>query len=398
MKVPLVVGLFLCSQGFFGGAAPGAPPLQEEHKDEQHREAPGPGEIKLTDAQKVAGGIEIIQALRRSMPILVRTTGTVEANADRLAHVGSLVEGVVESVAEKGHLGVHVKPGDTLAVLHSVSMGEAQTGFLKSTELLNLAEKNYRREKSLFERKVTSGKEVLQAESEREQAGIEQQMAEARLRILGYPEEQIARLKTGEIKPDGRIRITAPIEGSIIGKHIVRGEFVGPQATLFIVADLHDLWVQSHIYERELARVGADQVAEVSVGAYPEVRFAGRVAYVCDMMDEQTRTVKARVVVLDESHRLKPGMFAQVHIRVGKRDGVTAVPEGAVQAFQGGSIVFVEEEPNHCEVRKVATGVRFGGWVEITDGLGEGEKVVMEGAFLLKSEMEKGSFHAGHGH
>lgn len=398
MKIPLIVVMFLSPLVAHGSVAPPHPPPQEEHEDEQHQDSEGPDRIKLTDAQRAAAGIETIPVSRRSMPILVRTTGTVEANADRLAHVGSLVDGVVQSVTEKGDLGVHVEPGDTLAVLHSVQMGEAQTDFLKSMGLLKLAEKNYEREKSLFERKVTSGKELLEAESEREQARIERQMAEARLRILGYPEEELHRLKRGEIEPDGRVRIIAPIEGAIIDKHVVRGEFVGPQTTLFVVADLHILWVQAHVYERELSRIRTEQAAEVSVAAYPEVRFPGEVTYVCDTMDEQTRTVKARVVVSDESHRLKPGMFAQVHIGVGQREQVTAVPEGAVQAFEGAKVVFVEEKPNECEVRKVATGVRFGGWVEILRGVEEGETVVMAGAFLLKSEMEKGSFQGGHGH
>ena len=364
--------------------------------DEQHSE--DEVHIKLTDAGRRAAGIESIAVSRRTMPVLVRATGVVEPNADRLAHVGPFVAGIVESVTEKGHLGVHVKPGETLAVLHSVEMGDAQSNFLKALALVKLTEKTYAREKALYEKKVSSGKELLDEESAWEQAKIERQAAEARLGILGFPKDEIAGLGKGEALPHGRMRIVAPIEGTVIDKHIVRGEFVAAGTTLFTIADLHSLWVQTHIYERDLARIKVGQVAEVLVSAYPDVRFKGKIQYVGDVMDEHTRTVKARVVVDDETHRLKPGMFTQEWIEVDRRESVLAVPESAIQSYRGAEVVFVEEEPNVFEVRKVLPGVRFGGYAEIREGIEEGEKIVHRGGFSLKSELEKESFHAGHAH
>ena len=373
----------------FSQAAP------QQNPPDSHKEDP-PDHIELSSAQRKAAGIEVEPAGRATLPILVRTTGNIEPNADQLAHVAPPSGGIVEKVSEEGHLGVHVEPGTILAVLHSTSVGEAQSAFLKAQSLVTLREKTCAREEELHKKKVTSGKELLDAEAAREQARIDLQAARSRLRILGFSGEEIERLAKGESDPDGRMLIVSPIEGAVIDKHVVRGEFVPAERALFTVADLHRLWVQTHIYERDLSRIKAGQKAEVHVAAYPDVRFEGTIAYLGDVMDEHTRTVKARVVVADDTHRLKPGMFASVSIEVARRENVLAVPESAVQSFHGEEVVFVEEETNTFEIRHVQTGVRFGGRVEILEGLTESEKVVRKGAFLLKSELLKEAFEHDH--
>ena len=391
-----VIAPTLAALAVIGLFATGFSRVDPQREPSPSQEGESSGRITLTTARRTAAGIEVESTSRTTMPVLVRTTGNVEPNTDRLAHVAPPSGGIVEAVTEEGHLGVHVEPGTTLAVLHSTSVGKDQSAFLKARSLVALCEKTCAREEELHKKNVTSGKELLDAEAARQQARIELQAARSRLRILGFSQEEIERLAKGESEPDGRMLIVSPIEGAVIDKHVVRGEFVPAERALFTVADLHRLWVQTHIYERDLARIKAGQKAEVSVAAYPDVRFEGTIAYLGDVMDDRTRTVKARVVVDDDTHRIKPGMFATVAIEVARRENVLAVPESAVQSYQGAEVVFVEEESNVFEIRRVRTGVRFGGAVEITAGLKESEKVVRTGAFLLKSELLKETF--GHDH
>lgn len=369
---------------------------QEEHG--AHGEGEEEGVVRLTPERRAAAGINTRAVERMSMPVIVRTTGTIEPDANRLAHVGPLVAGVVESVTEQGHLGRAVAPGDTLAVLHSVEIGGAQSEYLRALAMLRLAEQNHERVQALHDRRVTSGRDLLDVQAALEAARIDAQATEAQLGILGLSPEMIAELRQQETLPDGHFEISAPIQGVIIEKHMVQGEFVSAESALFTVADLSRLWVQSNIYERDLARIRAGLRVEVSVAAYADARFPGTIEYVGAVMDEQTRTVRARVVVDEHGGRLRPGMFAQVHIEVERREAVLAVPESAVQSYAGADVVFFEEEPNHFEVRRIVTGVRFGGFVEVVEGIEEGIPVVSEGAFLLRSELEKGSFEAGHSH
>jgi cobalt-zinc-cadmium efflux system membrane fusion protein len=120
-----------------------------------HKEEPGhENHVKLNDARRAAAGIEVVPCEKRTLPVLVRTTGTVEVNADRVAHLASRLQGTVLEVSEKGHLGIRVEKGDELSTIHSLEFGKAQTDYLKALALQGLRQKTYDREKDLAERKI----------------------------------------------------------------------------------------------------------------------------------------------------------------------------------------------------------------------------------------------------
>jgi cobalt-zinc-cadmium efflux system membrane fusion protein len=368
---------------------------QEKQSHEAHKEDHGhKGRIQLNDSRRSAAGIEVVLCGRRSLPEIVRTTGTVEVDADRVAHLASRQAGTVLDVSEKGHLGIRVEKGDELSTIHSLEFGKAQTDYLKVLALQGLRQKTYAREKDLADRKISSGRELLEAEAELSQAKIDLQAAQNQLEVLGLGKEEIDALVAGKAHL-GCMSLRAPIEGTIIEKHVVRGEHVGTETNLFTIADLDRLWLFADIYERDLARVAKGQRAEGRLAGYPDSTFAGQISHVGETMSVETRTLKVRIEVENKQGKLKPGMFASVDIAVAERPNCLSLPESAIQSQRQIPIVFVEEDKNVFERRPVRLGIRFGGFVEILDGVKEGESVVTSGSFLLKSELEKESFGGG---
>jgi cobalt-zinc-cadmium efflux system membrane fusion protein len=349
------------------------------------------GKVEISDEQRSAAGIEVGMCTKHLMPELVRTTGTMEPNADEVAHIGARLPGTAVDVTEKGALGIDVEKGDVLAWVDSLEFGKAQTDFLKARAVLDLREKSRDRERALVERKISSGRELQEAESEFAQARIDLDAARNQLTVLGLPGEDIDAIGSGKM-PLGRMAIRAPIAGRVVEKHVVRGEHVDTESNLFTLANLCCVWVFADIYERDLGRIANGQSAEVVVAAFPGEVFAGKIGHVADFMDQETRTLKVRVELDSCKGKLKPGMFATIEIAVSEKAEALAVPEAALQSDHQVEMVFVEESHGVFQRRQVRTGVRFGGHVEILDGLVEGDRVATSGSFLLKSELEKESF------
>jgi membrane fusion protein, heavy metal efflux system len=156
------------------------------------------------------------------------------------------------------------------------------------------------------------------------------------------------------------------------------------------------LWAVIDVYEKDLGRVKTGMEARLLVSAYPDKTFKGRISYVGDIMDEKSRTVKARVTIDNSSGFLKPGMFATVSMdaaRDARGDTTIAIPEEALFLDGSERHVFVREGEGTFVVRRVAVGSVSGKKIEIKDGLKPGEAVVTKGVFSLKSELKKETLH-----
>lgn len=180
----------------------------------------------------------------------------------------------------------------------------------------------------------------------------------------------------------------------MVEKHVSLGEIVEPQDRPFTLADLSSLWILLDIYEKDLSKIRAGTEVTLSVEAYPGEKFWGKVVYLSDLLDENTRTVKARVEVDNARRRLKPGMFAAATFLDHGPPGtapkeVLTVPTSAVQQMGPETVVFVKVGEGLFEKRKVALGSKNGELVEVTAGLKEGEVVATAGTFYLKSELSK---------
>ncbi len=163
-----------------------------------------------------------------------------------------------------------------------------------------------------------------------------------------------------------------------------------PGREMFTVADLSKVWVQAEVYEKDLGRIRLGQNAAIKVDTYPDETFAGRVAYISDVLDPQTRTARVRCEVENREMRLKTEMFANIELPTKFSKQALAVPSTAVQDVEGKNVVFVQHSPTKFEARQVEKGVTVNGQTEIISGLSAGERIVSQGAFHLKSILAGG--------
>jgi cobalt-zinc-cadmium efflux system membrane fusion protein len=411
-KKATIVGLILLT-ALFGGVAyrlthsvTGGAEHKEEagHAEEkgEHAEEKGKGEkghdaheeglVKMAAEVQKQNGVVVAQAKKQQLAGVISATGKVEANADRIAHVSPRISGKIVAVSTS--LGDSVGAGQVLATLDSVELGEALSRYHQSKTRLALAQSNMDRVKALVDKKIAARKDILQAETDYKTAQTELHTDEERLSLYGV---SLSQLKGGAHKKP-LLPVRSPISGVVTEKHAIVGELADPAKSLYTIADLSSVWVLVDIHEKDLSRVRRGQGATVTVTAFPDQKFRGRVTYLADVVDETTRTLKARVEVPNPGRKLKPEMFASVElVTAADAPPVLAVPEEAVQEMEGKKLVFVAVGEGAFERRQVELGRTSGGLVEVVSGLKDGESFAAKGAFLLKSEAMKGEIE-GHDH
>jgi len=322
----------------------------------------------------------------RTREAVLETTGKVQFNEERLTRVQAPVTGrIVEVLARPGDV---VEPGHRLLVIDSADLGAAKADYAKAVADAERAGAALALARDLFEVKAIAQKEIRDAENEYQKAVAERERAAARLRTLNVPpsgfKEVAARLDAGTT-----VVVTAPRSGVIVERNANPGQVVafGQSDTplnLFVIADLSTMWVLADVYEPDVPRVRRDQSVSVTLPCCPDERYQGRVTYISDSVDPQSRTVKVRAAVPNRGRMLKAEMFVKVAIATGSAR-VLAIPQSAVQHEDGDTFVFVESTPNQFERRSVKVGAGLGGGaVEVVAGLAPSDRIATTGSILLK--------------
>ena len=333
--------------------------------------------LALSDEEVQRAGIKVQKLELQERAEQVTVTATIQANQDRLAHVAPRVPGRLVKVTAR--LGDRVKPGQALALLDSIELGEARSSHLQAASEAALAQAGFERAQRLQADNIIPEKEFLRARAEHEKARASLRAAADKLRMMGVDPEKLS----GSVFP-----LTAPFAGTIIEKKAVLGELAATDQSLFTVADLSALWIESDLFEKDLGKVKVGAQAAVTVSAYPNEVFKGRLTYISSVVDKESRTVKARVEVPNPDGRLKPEMFATAAIQTGASVKALLVPEDAVLLLQGQPTVFVAERGGF-EPRAVEVGERAQGQAVIKSGVEAGEAVVVGGAYALKARLLK---------
>ncbi|MDR4477414.1 MAG: efflux RND transporter periplasmic adaptor subunit [Nitrospira sp.] len=345
--------------------------------------------VRLTAEEIKSAGI-IVQPVTRSEFRTIRDfPGTVEPNEHALAEITTLVRGrVIDVYAD---LGREVKGGTLLALLYSSELGMAQSAYLKATAKLNVAERAFRRAELLLKEKVIGVAELQRREGEMLSLRAELREARDRLLILGLTDEDLRNLDRNHTIRS-HVPVVAPFDGRIIARNLTKGEVVETTEKLFVVADLSDVWVTAVIPEKDIPYIRPDQTGtgqsvEVHVAAYPGQTFQGRITYVGDVLDPATRTMRLRLELPNPERKLKPAMYATVRVYSEPEANALLIPVSAVQRDRDRQFVFVEREPAIFEARDVKLGNSNGREIKVEDGLLEGESIVTNGSFVLKSEL-----------
>ena len=332
---------------------------------------------------------------------IIPATGKVLVSENRVAIIGPVHEGrIVRLYAGQGS---RVKKGQKLAELESADIDQAEADYLKalaeyenarrtSAAEIKFAQATYDRTKMLYEKTITAGKnlqaaehdlEVAKASATSSVASTKAALTAARrhLLILGLKESAVDALAS---KPDlaAVFSLTSPIAGIVVERNATIGATVGTDANLFKIIDISRVWIDANVFEKDLARVKVGQEVKVAVPAFPGSSFSGRVILVSSVVDPETRSVKVRTEVPNPDGRLKPDMFANVEIITDMHRTAISIPQSAVLNDGGKTVVFVADGSGYRR-RVVTAGIQGDDRVEIIDGLGAGDKVVVKGNYLL---------------
>jgi len=327
-------------------------------------------------------------------------TGQIQLDRTRAVEVVSTGSGRVEDVRRL--IGEKVQKGDVLAVIHSADLGQAKANFLEVQAKRELAEATFKREKELYEKKISSEADYLDALNAYKAAEAAYAAADKRLRLFDLSTEQIAGIRDEQENGEfADLILRAPQGGTIITQNISVGKIVDTTESLYIIAELSNLWVWCDVYEADLA-VLHEQFSQkeplqatVHVRAFEPEVFNGLVDFIGHVMDERTRTVKMRVQLKNPEGKLRPGMFVDVQVEIRKPGRVAVVPQSAVMSDVGKNFVFQQWKNDMWVRRDVATGEKYGSLVELLDGISAGSRIVTGGAFMLKSDVLREKMGAG---
>ena len=309
-------------------------------------------------------------------PLLDPVTGTVVYDETRTVRVSSPISGRV--TGQIARLGSIYKAGQALATLDSPDLGQAQSDYIKALADQNLAERTFKRQQELFEHGVAARKDFDQAQDDLQRAKGETERARLKLANLG-----VKGTNSGN-----QFALLAPISGEVTERNINPGMEVRPglPAPLFVLSDLSHLWVLMDIFEKDIGLIHLGQQVSVKVQAYPDQNFPGTVDFISRVVDENTRTVKVRCVLPNPQQKLLPAMYAMVEILSGPKDQGIVIPLNSLFTEGESDWVFVALDDYHYLKRPVKVGLRLKDKAVITDGLKPGERLVVHGALLLRTE------------
>ncbi|WP_085694830.1 MULTISPECIES: efflux RND transporter periplasmic adaptor subunit [unclassified Pseudomonas] len=341
------------------------------------------GQLTLSAEQIAASGIQLAQARAAGLSFGLPFPGEVRFDEDRTAHVVPRVPGVVESVSVV--LGQPVKKGQLLAVIASQQISDQRSEQAAAQRRLALARTTYEREKQLWQDRISAEQDFLQARQALEEAEIALANARQKISVL-----------SGSVAAGGgnRYELRAPFDGVVVEKHLTPGEVVDETTNAFTLSDLSRVWVTFGVSPKDLNRVQVGKPVTVSA---PELNaeVAGTVAYVGNLLGEQTRTATVRVTLANPQGAWRPGLFVTALVATDSRQVKVAVPEAAIQTVEDRPTVFVRTGDGF-KAQAVVPGSRAAGLVEITEGLEAGTQVAAAGSFILKSELGKASAEHAH--
>jgi cobalt-zinc-cadmium efflux system membrane fusion protein len=348
--------------------------------------------LQFTSEEEKAIGVKTVVVTQRPLRARLRAMGAITVPQTRKAIVSYAFPARIASVS--ADIGAWVTRGQLLVTLQSEKVGDAKAEYHKAKADHELAQRNYEREKRLFDRGVGAQKNYFAAETQLKVAEANLNATDRKLHVLGFSEEEVQVIaQTHQI--DAAITLYAPITGKVVETHAVLGAIVDQSSEILTIVDPRVLWVDAEIYERDIAKIRIGQHASVMVPAYPGQTFAGTISYVSDLVRPETRTIAVRTEVQNPQQRLKPGMFADVTFFLGDRTNALAIPQIAILDNQDEHLVFVRS--NHGYIPQVVeVGTKENGYCEILRGLEEGDLVVVNGQFQLKSKLFEDLLKAGH--
>jgi multidrug efflux pump subunit AcrA (membrane-fusion protein) len=324
------------------------------------------GQVKIDSTVLQNNGVRTERVKRRDLERVIRSAGRVDYDERLVSHVHTKVQGWVEKLYAD-YEGQMVARGQPLLEIYSPELVSTQEEVLIAVRYLEETKA------SPFMDVRDGGASLLDA-------------AKQRLALWDVPERDIERLiETGETRKT--LTLYAPSSGVVTHLMVREGMEVASNTNLYTIADLSRVWIYANVYEYELPWIEVGQRANVEISYLPGQSFEGTVTHIDPFLDPKTRTARVRLEHANSKGLLKPEMFANVSILAHARNDALAIPEEALIRSGRRNLVFIALGEGRFEPRAVEVGIETGGgWIEIDDGLTEGEVIVSSGQFLIDSE------------
>jgi multidrug efflux pump subunit AcrA (membrane-fusion protein) len=357
--------------------------------------------VTIAAAEQHQAGIVVAPVELRPVARTLTVAGQIGMDEKHTSQVGALADGRIAAVNVLE--GDRVQPGTVLGELHSHMVHETVGALVQAYAAADRArgavqfgEQQQARYSHLYSIQAASLEELQQADQNLLQAKSQLIDAQASVRMEREHLSELLQVDPETLTPDNLysrelVPIRSAIDGVVVARNVTVGQVVSTGYVAFMVTNISTVWVTAAVNERDLPLIRMAAAATLTTQGYPDSVFRGRVDMIGDMLDPQTRTVPVRIAVPNPGMKLRPGMFASVQIAEPQTTSGIFVPEEAMQDINGQSVVFVTRDDTHFRAQAVNVGLHSGGRAQITSGLSQGDRIVVSGAFMVKSDMLKGS-------
>lgn len=332
--------------------------------------------VKITDKQLKLNSIEVLTAGPAKIKTTLHLQGEVKLNADKRVYIVPRVGGVVESVT--ANAGDKVHKGQVLASISSQSIADIRSELLAAQKRVELARSTYKREKQLWEERISAEQDYLQAQNDLQEAEINTARIKQKLGSLGAGVSN---------KGLAKYEIRSPIDGVVTSKNISQGKVVSEFENIFEVADLSSVWVEMNIYAKDINAVKVGQQVTIKATAF-DASAVGTIAYMGAFVGAESRTAMARVVLNNSSRTWLPGLPVNIDLISDEVEVPLAVSIEGIQALRDWTVVF-GRYGDFFEARPVVLGRRDESHAEVLQGFNAGDKYAAGNSFLIKADIGK---------
>lgn len=362
--------------------------VNDENAEEGHGQ-----EVHINPEQLKEMGI-VVEPLKGGLVnSKIQRPATVQFNPDRTAKMGPRISAKVEKVLVD--LGNNVAKGQALAYLSSVELGKIKADYLSQLSHFQTKEKAYQREKKLYGEKISSEADYLQAKAEFENASADLKSSKATLELFGIDAENVG----NQDYPISYFVLNSPLSGVVQERNLSPGQTLSPNSTPIHIVNNSEMWVMIDAYEQDIANVKTGQDIRLTVKSLPGKVFSGKIDWISNALDPDSRTLKVRATVNNKNGLLKEGMYGTAGIINNEEREMPIIPVDAVQKIENEQVVFVPgDEEGSFKPVEVFTGNENNGWIEIAGKIKIGDPVVTAGAFDLMSTITSKTRSAAHGH
>jgi membrane fusion protein, heavy metal efflux system len=347
--------------------------------------APAANVVELLETQLKAVKVEV--ASEREFAIEKSAVGSIDFNEEMLTQVFTPYQGRIAELFAK--VGDEVKKGQSLFTIDSPDLVQASSTLISSAGVLELTSRNLERMKMLYAARAAAQRDFEQATSDNQTAEGAYRAARDAVRIFGKTDAEMDRI-VEKRQVDPILVVPSPISGRITARNASPGLLVQPgnPPAPFTVADISTMWMLANVAESDSPSFKVGQEVKVSVLAYPDRAFGGRISTIGATVDPVTHRVLVRSEIDDPDHLLRSGMFANFVIQTGDPMHSVAVPvDGVVREGDGTMTVWVTADRRRFTMRPVKIGLLRDGYYQILDGLRPGELVATEGALFLSNAL-----------